>query len=134
MTAFGGEVGRYFPDRNRQILTHSCHYGSTDPLVIVFTTFRLRDEFKMSNDACLRSTCILWMINAIKHDDVFEIEGTQSREASNIDAILIGIRSPLMVGIDATFRTKEMLRCSGVELIDRQSLCARENVNAAKIG
>jgi hypothetical protein len=59
------------------------------------------------------------MINAIKHDNVLEIEGTQPGEASNIDAILIGNRSPLMVGVDATLRAKEMLGCTSVELVDR---------------
>jgi hypothetical protein len=59
------------------------------------------------------------MINAIKHDNVVEIEGTQPGEASNIDAILIGNRSPLVMGVDATFRAKEMLSCTSVEFVDR---------------
>ena len=37
-------------------------------------TLRLRNEPKMSNDA--RYTGVLGMINAIKHDNVLEIEGT----------------------------------------------------------
>lgn len=102
-------------------------------MVVTFRTQLLRDELKMSNHARLRSTCILWMMNAVVYDNVFEIEGTQPREASNIDAILIGIRSPLMVSIDTTSRAKEMLCCTCVELVDRQCLCARENINATKI-
>ena len=44
-------------------------------MVVVSTTFRLADEFKMPNDARFRSTRAFWMINAFEHDNVFEIEG-----------------------------------------------------------
>ena len=86
-------------------------------LARVPTTSRLRDKPKMSNDA--RNTGVLWMIDAIKHDNILEIEGTQPGEASNIDAILTGNRSPLMVGVDATVRAKEMPSRTRVELVDR---------------
>jgi hypothetical protein len=84
-------------------VTHSRHHGSSVRWESSPQHSRLLDESKMSNHARVHSTCVLWMINAIEDDNIFEIEGTQFREASNIDAILIGIRSPLMVGIDAAF-------------------------------
>ena len=74
------------------------------------------------------------MVDAIVDDNVLEIEGTQPREAGDIDAELIGIRSPLMMGIDAAFRAKEMLCRTRIELVDRQRFGARKNINAAKIG
>jgi hypothetical protein len=52
---------------------------------------RLRDEFEMSNHPSLRSTCILWVINTIKHDNVTKIERAQPGKAGNIDTVLIGI-------------------------------------------
>ena len=74
------------------------------------------------------------MVGAIVDDNVLEIEGAQPREAGDIDAELVGIGSPLMMGIDAAFRAKEMLGRACVEFIDRQRLDARQNVNAAEIG
>jgi hypothetical protein len=65
------------------------------------------------------------MVDAIVDDDVLEIEGTQSVEASDIDTELIEIRSPLMVGIDAAFRTKEMFCRTCIEHVDRQRFRAR---------
>ena len=55
-------------------------------------------------------------------------------EAGDIDAELIGIRSPLMMRIDATFQAKEMFCRTRIELVDRQRFRARKNVNAAQIG
>ena len=74
------------------------------------------------------------MFDAIVDDNVLEIEWTQPREAGDIDAELIGIRSPLMMRIDATFRAKEMFCRTRIELVDRQRFRARKNVNAAQIG
>jgi hypothetical protein len=55
----------------------------------------------MSGHARFCRICVLWMIGAIVDDNIFEIEGAQPREAGDIDTELIGIRSPLMMGIDA---------------------------------
>ena len=74
------------------------------------------------------------MVGAIVDDNVLEIEGAQSREAGDIDAELVGIGSPLMMGIDTAFRAKEMLGRACVEFVDRQRLDARQNFNAAEIG
>ena len=64
---------------------------------------RLGNEFQMAGDPRLRKICVLRVVGAIVHDNILEIEGTQTRQASNIDPVLIRIGSPLVMGVDAAF-------------------------------
>ena len=57
------------------------------------------------------------MINAVVDGHFGEIEGADTFQASNIHAVLVLVRTALVVRIDAAFGAKVVLRCAGVELI-----------------
>ena len=69
-------------------------------------------NFQMSNNARLRGICIRRMVDTVVDDHIHEIERTQPREAGDIDAELIGIGSPFMMGINTRIASKSnALRC-----------------------
>src|SRR5262249_11004877 len=92
------------------------------------------NELQKSSNAKLLGKVVRWVVDAVVDDNVLEIERAQPRQASNVHAVLVRIRSSLMVGIDTAFRAKEMLCRTRIELVDGQRFGAAENINAAEIG
>src|SRR5262249_1786034 len=92
------------------------------------------NELQISSNAKLLGKVVRWVVDAVVDDNVLEIERAQPRQASNVHAVLVRIRSSLMVGIDTAFRAKEMLCRTRIELVDGQRFGAAENINAAEIG
>ena len=72
------------------------------------------------------------MRDTVLHRDFLEVEGAYALQAGNVDPVLIGIRAPLVMGVDAAFRAKVMLRRHGVELIERQKVRALADFKIAK--
>jgi hypothetical protein len=64
----------------------------------------------------------------ITHHDLSEIKWADAFQARRIDAELLGVGATLMVGVDAALRAEVVLRRPGVELVKRQSLGARSDV------
>ena len=64
------------------------------------------------------------MINAIVDRHIRDVERVDALQTCNIVAILAGIGPPLMVRIDPTFGTEEVLRGLRVELVELEVLPA----------
>ena len=64
------------------------------------------------------------MVNTVIHRDRLERERHDAFEASQVYRVLLGIGSPLMVRVDAALGAEIVLRCHGVELIERQKISA----------
>src|SRR5207302_367744 len=62
-----------------------------------------------------------------------KIERTHPLKACDIDTVLPGIRTALMMGVDATARAEVMLCGVGVELVKREQFAAPSNVDAIQI-
>src|SRR5438552_19109974 len=73
-------------------------------------------------------------MNAVVHRHFSEIEGTYAIEAGDVDAVLIGVRPPLVMGVDAALRAEMVLRRHGVELVGGERFAACENGHAVEIG
>jgi hypothetical protein len=53
------------------------------------------------------------MIDSVDDRHIVEVEGAHAFQAGDVDAVLVGIGTAAMVGVDAAFRTKVMLRVCG---------------------
>ena len=73
------------------------------------------------------------MVYAVHDRHVFEIERAHLVEASDIDAILVGIRSPLVMFVDTTMRAKEVLRRACVEAVASQDVLSLQNAAPAHL-
>jgi len=72
------------------------------------------------------------MVNPIVHRNLREIERTDAVKARNIDAKLVRVRTPLMMGIDSADRTEIVLRCPSVELVERELVGALHHLQTIK--
>jgi hypothetical protein len=63
-----------------------------------------------------------------------EVKRAQPLQAGNVDAILLRIRSPLMMGVDPALRAEIVLGRVRVELIKRQQIFAGQDRDVSKIG
>src|SRR5437016_6131944 len=73
------------------------------------------------------------VMNAVVHGNFVEIEGTDAVQASDIDAVLPGVRPPLMVGVDAALGAETVFRRHRVELVGGEGILSREYGDAIEI-
>ena len=71
-------------------------------------------------------------MNPIVHRNLRKIERTDAVKARNIDAKLVRVRTPLMMGIDSADRTEIVLRCPSVELVERELVGALHHLQTIK--
>ena len=62
------------------------------------------------------------MIHAVEDRNVRNVERIDALKAAHIVGILLRIRAPLMVGMDAAHTAEIMLRSPGVELVELQAI------------
>lgn len=63
------------------------------------------------------------MVNTITDRNITDLMGIYARQTSNIESIHVWLGARLMVGVDATVRTKIVLCNPGIELIQPKVLC-----------
>jgi hypothetical protein len=71
------------------------------------------------------------MRDSIQHRNLFEVEWADAGETRNVDAILPLVRAALMVRVDSTPRTEEVLRCPSVEAIASKCVFTPNEANAS---
>src|ERR1700733_8504758 len=71
------------------------------------------------------------MDDAVEHENFSEVEGAKTLQAGGVDAVLVRVRAPAVVGVDAAGRTEIMLGDPGVELVARQPLLAPGELDVA---
>lgn len=74
------------------------------------------------------------MVNPIHDRDLQEVERAYALQACDVDTILVGVRTALVMRVDSAARAKEMLRCAGVEPVTCEHILAAADVDAAKRG
>jgi hypothetical protein len=75
---------------------------------------------------------IRWVVDSIVDRDVWDGERVDTLKAADVVAVLLRIRAPLMMGMDAAHRTKVMLGRVNIELIDLEMLCAFDDAKSAQ--
>jgi hypothetical protein len=67
---------------------------------------------------------IRWVIDPIVNRNVGDSKWIDALKATDVIAVLLGVRAPLVVSMDAAHGAKVVLGRTGVELIDLEMLCA----------
>jgi len=75
---------------------------------------------------------IRWVVDSIVDRDVWDGERVDTLKTAYVVAVLLRIRAPLMVGVDAAHRAKVMLGRAGIELIDLEMLYAFDDAKTAQ--
>src|SRR4249920_2490854 len=71
------------------------------------------------------------MVHAVDDGHLGEVERADAVEAGDVDAVLVGVRATLVVGVDAATRAEEVLRGAGVELVGGERVRAGEDLDPA---
>ena len=72
------------------------------------------------------------MVDAIVDRDVWDGERIDTLKAANVVTVLLRIRAPLVMGVDAAHRTEVMPGRAGIELIDLEMLCAFDDAKSVQ--
>ena len=68
--------------------------------------------------------------HAIHHRHLGEVEWADAFQTRNVDAVLVRIRTALVMGVDAALRTKEMLGFARIEPVAGQLVLAPDEAQA----
>ena len=72
------------------------------------------------------------MIDPVVGGYVAEFEWVYALEAGNIEAVLIWIRTTLVVGVDATFGTEKMLGGTGIKLVKAERVRSLDDLDTVQ--
>ena len=106
--------------------------GTGDIALAVQSTALLSGSEDQGACSCQRKS-VRGMVRTVVHRHRLKIERADSFEACDIDTVLLGIRTPLVMGVDATTRAEVMLRGVAVELVEAEQFAALGNIDAVQI-
>jgi hypothetical protein len=95
---------------------------NNDPLNILSVSAHRRTAFHTNEaqvaDDFIAAAMVRRMIDAVDHRHFGKIKRAHAFQAGDVDTVLVEIGTAAMVGVDAAFRTKIMLRHACVEPIN----------------